>query len=199
MKFSTFLASTAIAALLAVPAAAVTIDISGYNPGGDGAVTGALNLTVSGGTATSGTATLAGGMLSPSPVSFSLVTANCCGYPNNPPSQFTGWRAGDGTDDFNFNVNYPIDTNGIVFESGPWGAAGTYVFGIYSNGSGGYEADLFGPGGANNYYTVGAPISLTVAAVPEPSTWALMVVGFLGLGGASYFARRRQTAAACPA
>jgi hypothetical protein len=148
---------------------------------------------------TSGTATLAGGMLSPSPVSFSLVTANCCGYPNNPPSQFTGWRAGDGTDDFNFNVNYPIDTNGIVFESGPWGAAGTYVFGIYSNGSGGYEADLFGPGGANNYYTVGAPISLTVAAVPEPSTWALMVVGFLGLGGASYFARRRQTAAACPA
>jgi hypothetical protein len=51
MKFSTFLASTAIAALLAVPAAAVTIDISGYNPGGDGAVTGALNLTVSGGTA----------------------------------------------------------------------------------------------------------------------------------------------------
>ncbi len=133
-------------------------------------------------------------MLSPSPVSFSLVTANCCGYPNDPPSQFTGWRAGDGTDWYDGNTNYPIDSNGLIFESGPWDTAGTYVFGVYSNGSGGYEAALFGPGGANNYYTYNDPITLT--AVPEPSTWAMLGLGFAGLAFVGYRKRRKALAIA---
>ena len=195
MRLSAFLASAAIAALLAGPAGAVTLDISDYNPGGAGAITGSVDLTVSGGLATAGSATLEGGLLSPSPVSFSLVTANCCGYPDTPPSAFTGWRAGDGTDWYGGNTNYPIDTNGLIFESGPWDTAGTYVFGLYSDGSGGYQAALFGPGGDNNYYTYNVPIGVSVAAVPEPSTWALMLVGLLGLGGVSSFARRREAAA----
>jgi hypothetical protein len=85
MKLTSLIGSVALAALLAGPAAALTYDISGYDPGGYGAVTGTVNLTVSGGVATSGTATLSGGILSPSTVSFGLVTATCCGYPNNPP------------------------------------------------------------------------------------------------------------------
>jgi hypothetical protein len=176
------------------PAGAVTYSVSGYNPEGDGAITGAIDLSVSGGMATDGTATLMGGMLSPSPASFSLVTSNCCGYPNNPPDSFTGWRAGDGTDWFGGNTNYPIDSNGLIFESGPWDTTGTYVFGVYSNGSGGYEAALFGPGGANNYYTYNDPI--TLSAVPEPSTWAMLGLGFAGLAFVGYRKRREALAIA---
>ena len=199
MKVVAFLASAAVAALLTGPTAAATYiyDISGYNPEGMGAVTGTVDLTVSGGVATAGTVTLSGGVLSPSPVSFDLVTANAYGYPNNPPGSFTGWRAGDGTDWFGANTNYPIDGNGLVFESGAWDTHGTYVFGLYSDGSGGYEAALFGPGGKdnpNNYYTYGDAITLTAA--PEPSTWAMLGLGFAGLAFAGYRKRREAHAIA---
>ena len=34
--------------------------------------------------------------------------------------------------------------------------------------------------------------NLSVAAVPEPDTWAMMLIGFLGLGGVMRMARRKQ-------
>ena len=34
--------------------------------------------------------------------------------------------------------------------------------------------------------------TLTVTAVPEPSTWAMMILGFAGIG-AMTFRRRKQT------
>jgi len=37
-----------------------------------------------------------------------------------------------------------------------------------------------------------APTNLTVAVVPEPSTWAMMVLGFAGLGFASYRSSRKS-------
>ncbi len=188
MPRKVFLASAALAAALVASggasAAVYAFTLSGYDPQGDGAVTGSITLDVTAGQATSGSAELSGGQLSPSPVSFSLVTSNCCGYPDTPPSAFTGWRAGDGTDWYGANTNYPIDTNGLVFESGPWGTQGTYVLGVYSDGNGGYQAALFGPGGDNNYYTYNDPITLT--AVPEASTWAMLGVGFAALGFAGY-------------
>ncbi len=42
------------------------------------------------------------------------------------------------------------------------------------------------PGDPGNSITVGAPIT---APVPEPSTWAMMVLGFVGVG---FLARRRK-------
>jgi PEP-CTERM motif len=36
-------------------------------------------------------------------------------------------------------------------------------------------------------------VSETVNAVPEPSTWAMMIVGFLGIGGTAYRRRRHAS------
>jgi hypothetical protein len=39
-------------------------------------------------------------------------------------------------------------------------------------------------------------LQMEVDAVPEPSTWAMMLIGFAGLGGAAYRSTRRTAAAA---
>jgi PEP-CTERM motif len=39
------------------------------------------------------------------------------------------------------------------------------------------------------------PTSVSFNAVPEPATWALMALGFFGLGAAGYASRRRQAVA----
>ena len=47
---------------------------------------------------------------------------------------------------------------------------------------------------SNGYVTSGAPVTFTIAeAVPEPSTWAMMLLGFAGLGFMAY--RRKSTPA----
>ena len=48
-------------------------------------------------------------------------------------------------------------------------------------------------GSANLFYTSGTPGqdgSVTVTAVPELSTWAMLIAGFVGLGGFGYTRRR---------
>jgi hypothetical protein len=49
---------------------------------------------------------------------------------------------------------------------------------------------------ASLYTLVGLPEGTASAAVPEPTTWAMMVVGFAGLGFAGYRTSRRADAAA---
>ena len=46
------------------------------------------------------------------------------------------------------------------------------------------------------YYNPGDVGELTITAVPEPATWAMMLVGVAGLGGALRTARRNRTATA---
>ena len=41
----------------------------------------------------------------------------------------------------------------------------------------------------------GGSITAVPSAVPEPSTWAMMLLGFAGLGYAGYRASRRESAA----
>jgi hypothetical protein len=45
-----------------------------------------------------------------------------------------------------------------------------------------------------NVYCCGAATSLSVSGVPEPSTWAMMVLGFAGLGYAGYRKTKSGTA-----
>jgi len=46
--------------------------------------------------------------------------------------------------------------------------------------------------GATTYFSLEEPVTLNLG-VPEPTTWALMLIGFAGIG---YAARRRRTAVA---
>lgn len=79
-----------------------------------------------------------------------------------------------------------LDTNGIELAT----AAGD--FDIFGGGSpfsvgtvSGNDIDEFGPGG----FGVGTLTLTEVAAVPEPTTWAMMILGFCGL---SFMAYRKQ-------
>jgi hypothetical protein len=52
-----------------------------------------------------------------------------------------------------------------------------------------FAADLKGPGGGTGA-VAGDPL---VTAIPEPSTWAMMLLGFLGIGFMTYRRKGRQS------
>src|SRR3954452_2334619 len=58
--------------------------------------------------------------------------------------------------------------------------------------AGNYYLDISGIGGGTSGY--GGTMSTSVSAVPEPSTWAMMILGFFGVGFMAY-RNRNQTAA----
>ena len=71
-------------------------------------------------------------------------------------------------------------------------ARGTPILAIFNGAAnaGTYTINPYNQSGtlASGSYTIGAPFM--AAAVPEPSTWAMMILGFLGLGFMAY--RRRN-------
>jgi PEP-CTERM motif len=77
-----------------------------------------------------------------------------------------------------------VDNGGILFN------AGSFAYNLYSSGSS-YYLSTFNPD--NSYFNPGDLGTLQVAAVPEPATWAMMILGFAGIGYLAY--RRRQGAA----
>jgi hypothetical protein len=190
VKLSVLLASAALGAALTASGVAYAgtevLNISNFNPNGYGDITGQVTLDVTGGQATTGTASLSGGNFG-GPLSFSLVTAD------NYPGPSTGWRAGDGTDLYGGDTAYQIDGNGLVFNTAPWDQG--YVFGICSVGANEYQGALFGPGGSNNYYAYNVPLTVSAGVVPEPSTWAMMLIGFAGLCYAGVKQTRKTTRA----
>lgn len=106
-------------------------------------------------------------------------------------SAVTGVTSFFGSDNFLFPTGTTyVDTKGIAFET----AAGQSVdiFSFFAQGTppsgNAYGEIASNPGG----FGVGT-FTLT-AAVPEPSTWAMMILGFVGLGFLGY--RRGKTAAA---
>ena len=76
-----------------------------------------------------------------------------------------------------------LDGSGVNFST----AAGTTVAFFNQSNNGLYRVNTTSPG-SSEY--VNASSSAVVAAVPEPSTWAMMIVGFLGLGFMAY--RRKE-------
>ncbi len=95
-------------------------------------------------------------------------------------------------------VNPPgFNTDNVYFAADPilssggfgWNSAGGITGNLWGNGPGAYSLYQFDGGG----YTIATDGVLTVSQVPEPASWALMVVGF-GLVGA--FSRRRSQAVA---
>ena len=184
MNLRFWVACAAVAGALVAPGAAnaATHYVDFTTDQEYGPIFGQMILDVDGsGNVTSGSASMHGaGLLGT--VAFNVVTTHDYGGT-------TGWRAGDGTDLFGGDTSFPIDANGLVFNSGPWGSG--YVFGVYSDGAGGYQNALFGQGGAGNFYSYNVPIALReftaqASGVPEPSTWAMLMIGFAGLGYAAF-------------
>jgi len=109
----------------------------------------------------------------------------------------------DGPDNVVFSPSPPdvaVDTLGFSFSVG---AAGSYNLfeddGLYTPGPPygcGTEYCLLGPGTAGAGDPLVALTSFTLTPVPEPATWAIMLVGFGGLGAAMRAARRGRTAIA---
>jgi hypothetical protein len=180
----TWLASAAIVGALAAPGVANAtikdLTISGSLDGHS--YTGTLSLNVTGGQATSGTGSL--GILGLTNAPLVLITTSSPGNEGFP----VGYRGNDGTDYFNTDQAYPIDSNGLLFDvnttTASWGAYP--LFAVWSNEPGdGYSAAFTGKLDGVEYYNIqgGATVS---GAVPEPSTWAMLLLGFAGLGYAGY-------------
>ncbi|MGA8447437.1 MAG: PEP-CTERM sorting domain-containing protein [Roseiarcus sp.] len=162
-----------------------------YNGGpysGD-TLTGYMLLDVVGGSALSGTLSITGVGLVPTTVTMGLVRVG------------EVYEAGDGTELFAEDDKIPIDSSGITFGSNaPGSLSGGYTLQFLTGGENGECGAavvcgmIAGPGGAGNLYNALGPTTITEAAVPEGSTWAMLLIGFAALGFAGY-RRRRPTVA----
>jgi hypothetical protein len=168
----------------------VTFDISGTDPLSN-SFAGHVTLNVSGGFATSGTGTITssgfGGIEQP----LTLITE---ATPHSNYGGTIGFRSNGGTDFWGFDNAVPItSSNGFLFalSSTPvWGEDALFAF--YGDGSGGYQAAFFGTAGGGNLYEYDFAANVTVGAVPEPSTWAMMILGFAGVGFMAYRRSRKD-------
>ena len=88
----------------------------------------------------------------------------------------------------------PFDANGILF------TAGGYDYNLYSDGPMAYlstdnPAGAYFPGASIAFSD---PVQDSVMSAPEPSTWALILLGFVGLGLAARRKTRGREAALAP-
>lgn len=175
----------AAAAAVAVPASAATVTYDALlNPGGNvtlkpqgpGAVGSKLGFDVQG---TSGAFT----------ATFTF---------NNPfnPAAATG------------SASFDFDPDQVVFTSGSFGAGSTFSIGLPGSGSAitvslgdlaggpqtltlnGNFTNIPRADGGNGFASIGGSLNLVGGAVPEPTTWALFILGFGAIG---YTMRRRSS------
>jgi hypothetical protein len=99
-----------------------------------------------------------------------------------------------GSFDWTGTISFPTPTTIDITGSGTINNEGTRSFtlgtsGIFFNGT---TFELFWSGTDPMFGTIGGDTTLTAAtpAVPESSTWAMMLLGFAGLGFMAY--RRKQ-------
>ena len=184
LLIAALLASTAGSANAAIENLAISGDLDGH------AYTGELSLNVSGGQAVSGSGTLS--ILGMTNAPLVMITASTS-Y-NEAPG--VGFRANDGTDYFDLDQAYPISANGLLFDVGTTTAQfGAFpLFTVWSNGGDSYAAAFTGNVGGTDYYNMQGSASASAGAVPEPSTWAMMGIGFLGLAFAGLRQRKNRLA-----
>jgi hypothetical protein len=110
----------------------------------------------------------------------------------NPTQPFSNYRVIFSYDNVYFpDESLQVDTAGILF------SAGNYDYNLYSNGATYYLSSnnpvgVYDPGEG---VALGGPFRIdSVTSAPEPSTWAMMLVGFAGLGVMGWRGWRRTAA-----
>lgn len=156
-----------------------------------GSFNGTLNLDVVNGKAVSGSGKI--NILSYTGATLTLITTSTPYNEDNSaayPGALVGFRANDGTDLIAYDQAYPISTNGLLFAIGTSNPQpnGNPLIGLFSDGNGGYGAQFTGQVDRveyyNDYVLTGVSVVAAAGGVPEPATWALMIVGFGAVGAA---------------
>jgi hypothetical protein len=108
------------------------------------------------------------------------VASNSPASPNTPAGQFI-------YDNLFFLTPPPLSNPGVLF------TIGGYAWNLFSTaptGPGNYTLDGTNPNSYNPSVT-GDLVVTTIAGVPEASTWAMMILGFFGVGFMAY--RRKSS------
>ena len=184
-----FSAAVGLVALVtvSVPAHASTVELDFTSAN----ISAVINLTYSGGVATGATGTITDPLLFAGTGTISLAT------PSSPNFHGTGSDSNGPTQDYLAGTiggqlfgtqlvsadGTPIDNDGLVFNVTDSGSpTDNTVFNIWFNGGTSYTGALF----SNAAQPVEEGQLTAVAAVPEPSTWAMMILGFAGVGFMAY-------------
>jgi hypothetical protein len=149
------------------------------------AFTAGITLDVQSGQAISGTGSI---NFSGSIFDLTLITPSTVGNETSPGP--VGFRDNHGTDLGGADTIVPIDGAccGLLFaitNNPVWGQDA--LFNVWSNGANSFGFLFSGtlPTVFDVYLNQGAGTG-TVSAVPEPSTWAMMLLGFAGVGFMAY-------------
>jgi PEP-CTERM motif len=136
--------------------------------------------------------TVASAFLGPKDIVFGTSTLGINGYPDEPVQSFTFSESS--TFDFTYRGDLLlglIDSVGdlsVIINGGQILAADFVADSVINLGSG------FGPNIDLKIVLEGSGDFVLGRAVPEPSTWAMMLVGFAGLGFAGYRSTQRRAA-----